>query len=252
MKRHIPKVILLSALAGAAWLPSIAAHAQISDLIGSLAAKVVGPGQADASATRTLESLGIGELPVQGGEMSELFSPKSLLLDSPTMQKFLGEYPRFVYNPQNRPDPMLIPWTQSRVVFSELEAIANQAIEQKNWKMAEMAFQKMLTLDSEAYRIKADEGLRMLETMAAQDAETQSIASGKPIEAKLPPWIESNTNGVIIDENEPMCLVGTYILKVGDLVPRQPVDVSVAKIESAAVHYRVLDKIFIVPIREGE
>jgi hypothetical protein len=221
------------------------ASAQFSQAIDRLAAKIPVLQQAKAVPPQAA-------LPRENKEIGELSTPRALLKESLELRKLLGDQPAFVYDPANRPDPMLVPWTRSRVMFGELQVIAEQAVAQKNWGMAEVAYRQMLALQGDSYRAMAEEGLRKMEEQMALEEGGRVGADGRPREAKLPPWIAANTSAVIIDKAEPVCLVGSFILKVGDVVPRQPVEVTIAKIEPNAVHYRVLDKIFVVNIKEGE
>jgi len=242
----------LAALAAILCLGSAsAARSQLAGVVGKLAAAMSpSVAAADKPATAPLPS---GQaLPTQNKEIGELATPRALLRDSPALQRLLGEDPPFVYDPAGRPDPMLIPWTRAHVMFGELSAIAEQAIAAKNWQMADTAYRRMLALDSQESRAKAQAGLDRLEQLVAQEQEARLPGSTKPREAKLPAWVAANTRSVIVDKNQPMCLVGSFVLKVGDTVPRQPIEVTVAKIEPSAVHYKVQDKIFVVKIQEGE
>jgi len=242
--------VLLVAVLGIAPCPT--ASAQGGDVIGQIASKLSVFKIGDTATSGSAAARGTVSLPTANKEIGELATPRALLKDSPKLQRMLGDNPPFVYDPADRPDPMLIPWTRARVMFKELDQIAQQAIAEKNWPMAEMAYRRMLTLESDEYRQKGTLGLQQLEDLVAQDQDTRLPGSGRSREARLPPWIAANTNGVIVDGDQSMCLVGSFILKVGDIVPRQPVDVTVVKIEPAAVHYKVLDKTFVVKVQEGE
>lgn len=253
-RRNAAAILVVAVLA---ILPAATATAQIKQVIDNLASKFSASEpdlMVGASARKAAADKDSASLPMENREIGEILTPRALLKDSPALQKLLGEAPTFIYDPANRPDPMLIPWTRARVMYAELNTIAEQAIAQKDWKMAEIAYRHMLAnLNEPGVREKAEAGLEKLGQLAAQSEGGQTGIGGTfGHQAKLPTWIGQNTKAVIIDKAEPMCLVGTYILKTGDTVPRQPVEVTVVKIEPAAVHYKVMDKIFIVKVQEGE
>lgn len=252
--RYIPLGMLLALNAPA--------QAQLGHLIEQIAQKVVpSPGAATiapavapdaaSSAGPTTASASAG-LPIEGRELGELMTPKALLKDSPALQKLLGKNPVFIYDPANRPDPMLVPWTRARVLLSELDAIAKMAIAGKNWDLAQNAMNRMQGLGTEDSAAKSLECMNALQAAMMAERENLGKISGIPMEAKLPEWVAQNTTGIIFDGREPMCLVGTYVLKKGDLVPRQPYEVKIAAIDRKFVQYQVMDKLFTVALQEGE
>jgi len=57
--------------------------------------------------------------------------------------------------------------------------------------------------------------------------------------AKLPKWVQDNTAGVLYSTtSNPWCLVGPYMLKVGDRVPRQVTKSSLKRSKETTVYYR--------------
>lgn len=254
---HLRRTMILTAIVAALAIPAGSAQAQLKKTIDNLASKF-SASQPEFKLSDAKPELKPGaepsaDLPTDNKEIGERLTPRAILKDSPALQKILGDSAVFVYDPQNKPDPMLIPWTRARVMFGELSAIAEQAIAQKNWQMAEIAYRQMLNdLNDPAYRAKGEAGLEKLGQIVAQDEAVRLQGTGKAVEAKLPPWIAENTKSVIIDKVQPLCLVGSFILKVGDVVPRQPVNVTVTKIEPTAVHYQVQSKTFVVKVQEGE
>ncbi|MBN1867891.1 hypothetical protein JW916_11420 [Candidatus Sumerlaeota bacterium] len=186
-------------------------------------------------------------------EINTQLTPEAVLQGSPVFQRLLGEDPAFIYQPENSIDPMLIPWTRSRVMFDELKAIAEEAIKAKNWTLAETALQRVMT-DLAQHPDYVDTAENLLDQVEAMRAEEGEGGARKTQQAKLPRWVQANTVGILYDSYEPMCLVGPYMLRVGDRVPRQLTEVVVSRIEGSTVVYRVQDKDFPVEVnsQEGE
>ncbi len=214
-----------------------------------------GAGEKDTTLQEEAEMLGVGVPPLEvppGSdlELAESGSPRALLKD-PAMLRILDDNPAFIYDPTGRRDPMLLPWARAEVMYEELQAIADGAVKDGDWDLAEAAFRRMLRdLTGEVHMQAAMEGLRQVDSMRGQVGARTSRT--EPRTAKLPVYVRSHTQGIILDKVRPMVLVGPHLLSEGDLVPQQSVDVYVEKIRGSEVEYRVKDKIFVVELEEGE
>ncbi|NQU42809.1 hypothetical protein HQ520_05955 [bacterium] len=191
-------------------------------------------------------------------ELTEPYPPISLLQANPQVRKLLGENPDFIYDPQGRRDPMLIPWARLRVMTEELDTIGKQARADQDLDLARRAYRQVLRLVASVQDVwlrpemrenllsQARQNLSEVDTLSVQG---YGLRGG---ETTLPLWVRNNTTGIIYDESDPMALVGPYPLRVGDMVPGQQMEVVVEKIGLDAVEYRISDKTFIVHIQEGE
>jgi hypothetical protein len=193
-------------------------------------------------------------------ELSESINRQTRMIDSEKIKQLLGEEPSFVYDPQNRPDPMLVPWTRLRVMSEEAGDIAQRAQEDQDYEKAALAYSQVMILlqnapASWAHTEKLQKLRQDLEKNSAILEKTRE-AGGFPLgdqnEARLPAWIQNNTTGIIYHPTKAVVLVGSHTLREGDIVPDPQALVVVEKILPLGVQYRVRDKIFSVNIREGE
>lgn len=258
--RPIRLTVLAAAVVALAFLPAMQASAQIARLAERLSQRrdqaKAAAAQFGSPAAKPAKAAGAAitsQTVEMGLEINEQLPPRALLQDSPELKRLLGTAPAFVYDPHSRPDPMVIPWSRSRVMFRELTAIAQAAAAAKKWDAAENAYKRILAeLPMEQYRALATQGLAEIAALKAQDMQNVGEDGAGVKVAKLPPWVQANTIGIIRDAKEPMVLVGSFVLKAGDLVPQQPVEVTVAKIDGSSVFYKVQDKTFEVQVMEGE
>lgn len=198
-------------------------------------------------------------------ELNEINRPTDLLRDSEKIQRLLGKKPDYIYSPGNLDDPMLVPWTQARIVATELERLAQAAIASQSWGLARALLDQIVSLTDGLMesgismpamfdaRMRAMDSLAEIDQLQQEAEMAMAQATGQaPPKPKLPPWVENNTHGIIYHPDAPVALVGQYILNLGDLVPRQPVDVKVVEITRDSVHYEVMDQVFVVGIAEKE
>lgn len=195
--------------------------------------------------------------------------PNAVSLQNQDLRRLLGDEVDFVYDHGDRRDPMLLPWTHYRYMAKQRLNEAERAFkspELANYlEIAELTFNDVLRIvarmEISGYRLQAMPGIAQtankgLEKVAAErkrlsDAIIQlEILSGE--RAALPIWVKENTIGIIYSPVNPMCLVGPHVLKVGDRVPIQNVDIIVERIEKMAVTYRVSGKSFRINLEEGE
>lgn len=195
-------------------------------------------------------------------ELGELKQPTAFLKDSPYLKRLLGKVPDYVYDPKRMSDPMLVPWTRAKVLTSELMRIAGQATMDENWDLARDVYGRILRIiqglensgismaSMEEVRSTAEQGIVAVAELEDEQADKQG--RGQDQKPKLPLWVRSNTNGIIYHAAEPICLVGNFILKVGDLVPRQSINVRVVAITENTVSFEVREQVFEVNIAEKE
>ena len=66
--------------------------------------------------------------------------------------------------------------------------------------------------------------------------------------AQLPPYITENTRGILFDDKSPLCLIGDFLLRVGDSVPGFG-EVSVAKIDRQKVTFDIAGQSFDIEVK---
>ncbi len=183
-----------------------------------------------------------------------------------------AEETTFIYDHANRRDPMLLPWTHYRYTASKEIQSAERAYGEAELDMAQSSFEGVLRLaarmEASGFRLKAmtslikraETGLRNISSERKRRADElyrDKVAKGQ-LEPELPKWVKDNTEGILFSSENPMCLVGPFVLGVGELVPLQPVNVRVEKIDKLSVTYYVsslnnlLGKSFVVSLEEGE
>lgn len=171
------------------------------------------------------------------------------LFKRPEILQLLGDAPRFIYNPRERPDPMVVPWVRRAAIYKELSSLAEKLASEKKFDAAVVLYQRILALNDERYN-----GIARAKLVAI--AEMQNASALAALNATrtmeppvvLPAWVQDNTTGVIISRERDMCLVGNYMLHVGDAVPDYP-DVKVATIAPSKVVYIIKNKSFEVTLK---
>jgi hypothetical protein len=163
--------------------------------------------------------------------------------------RMLGDRPRFVYQTNNRPDPMLVPWVRNQAIYNELSSQADALVEQGNVDGAVELYQRILAMND--IRFDALVRAKLTEISATQQQKDLALAETQPASeiVELPPWVYDNTNGVIIDPGKDLCLVGEYLLKKGDALPNYP-DIFIDTISGKKVSYRYKDKTFEVALKD--
>lgn len=178
--------------------------------------------------------------------------PKTLesIFSDPEVKSMLGESPRFVYNANDRPDPMIFPPVRNAAIYMELSKEAEQLIADGKYRDALGVYQKILDLKDRRFILDTKNKIATLSAEIGAIAAANTAMSLEPI-YELPEWVRENTNGILLDPKKPMCLVGDYLLKQGDPVPNYP-EVKVASIEKERVTYRVANQSFEVPVKGYE
>lgn len=182
-----------------------------------------------------------------GRELDEPATPRWLFEEEDKVRELLGLNPRFIYNPKNLRDPMVIPWIRQNVIAQELFNDIQKLIKEERY---DEAIQKLTTIidsypGTSVYSQAQKELARLKSLLAKQETVKQQLAQGQRI--VLPPWIYENTKGVIWDPEKPVVLVGEYTLGVGEAIPKYP-DITVESIQEKVVVFKYKEKLFKVTV----
>ncbi|MCE5228110.1 hypothetical protein LLG95_00755 [bacterium] len=190
-----------------------------------------------------------------GSELEEGTSTLAVnLFNNPEIRKLLGDNPRFIYDTAGKSDPMVVPWVRRAAIFKELMARADQQIIDGKLDDALATYKKVLDMRDQrfvaAVQLKLSELAKLKQVDAAKLANAQA-ASGVVETVELPTWVQENTTGVLFEKDRGrgnnLCLVGEYMLHVGEALPNYP-EVTVAAIGEKSVTYRVRDREFNVQL----
>ena len=172
-----------------------------------------------------------------GKESEEPEMPETLFRTEEDVRKLLGEEPKFVYNPRDLPDPMIIPWVRREVIVRELIDMAQEKIKEGYLQEAKKYLEEILKEYPGSRHIKeARTQLNQVKKMLAEGYGPEGVRRPRVV---LPAWVVSNTSGVIVDQQDPtqsIVLVGDAILQVGDKVPDYD-EVAVDQIKEKEVIY---------------
>jgi hypothetical protein len=152
-----------------------------------------------------------------GKEIEEPRSPNKLFQSEQDIERLLGTKPRFVYDPKDFPDPMIIPWIRRDVLVREILDVARKQAAQGNFATAKELLTRALRDYPDSRHISAVRD----EIKKIEDMERRGIAAvGQQEVILLPSWVSSHTNGILWSEEKPLVLVGDVLLSEGDEVPR--------------------------------
>ena len=186
----------------------------------------------------------------ESDDSEEMFATN--LFRNPEIRRLLGDEPRYIYDPVKRPDPMLVPWVRRAVIYGELSAQADSLMEAERYDEAIEVFERILDMNDPRFSVQVR--AKLAQIADHRQAEDQAIAQAMVVEPEekieLPPWVKSNTMGVIVSPGNSMCMVGTYLLREGDQLDKYP-EVVVQEIAENQVTYRIKDKMFVVELTEG-
>lgn len=224
-----------------------------SRMVAALATEGGRPGvSASTGMTGLAQGVGKGSTLDLGLESEEDGTKFALnMFEIPEIRKLLGDEPRFVYNPANMPDPMLMPWVRNAAIYSELSKLAEEHLNREEFDQAIELYRKILAMNDDRYSLEIRSKLSQLASQKSNAvlAELQSQYVEVQV-AELPHWVVDNTTGVIFTGDESnVCLVGEDFLKVGDTVPAYP-DVKVIGIERRKVVYKIRDQDFAVDLKD--
>ena len=186
------------------------------------------------------------DLGLESDENQALFATD--LFKKTEVRRMLGDEPRFIYDPADRPDPMLLPWVRNAAIYNELSNEAALLTENEQFEQAIALYQRIQQLGEPQYTFEANQKLTEIAMMQQGLADEVLLAfQSGVVNIELPPWINNNTNGVILSEDYDLCLVGEYVLREGDTLPNHP-DVIVAAINDRQVTYRIQHESFEVEL----
>lgn len=189
-----------------------------------------------------------------GSELDETTSTLAInLFQNPEIRKLLGDSPRFVYDPAGKSDPMVVPWVRRAAIIKELLARADQHLAAGNADQAVAIYKKVLDMRDQRFvgliQQKLD-GLAKLQQVDAVNLAKTQAAQTESEKVELPAWVQDNTVGVLLDKKgakEGLCLVGEYMLRIGEAIPTYP-DVTVAAIGEKSVTYLYRSQAFSVEL----
>lgn len=183
-------------------------------------------------------------------------APKALFKTKDQLSRIFKEAPDFIYFPE-RVDPMIIPWVRERVVAEELyeEALLARAAQ-------DFAKARQILRQIQDQYPNTDSAVKVVSELASLDEEIRKrdedtkkpavvvdlAATPTPIPITLPDWVTKNTTGVLIgNDGEPVVVVGSDFLRVGDPVPRYA-GVRVKSVAPSEVVYVYQDKEFSIEV----
>jgi len=172
----------------------------------------------------------------------------SNLFKKPEIRRMLGDEPRFIYNPGDKPDPMLVPWVRRAAIFKELMTQADALLAAGKIADAMKLYQRVADLRDPRYTAIVQAKLATIDSQLALESQ-KAIAGAVQTEIKveLPGWVHDNTTGALVTPTDAVCLVGDYMLHPGEAIPSYP-EVRVASITPTSVTYQVKDKQFEVSV----
>jgi hypothetical protein len=173
------------------------------------------------------------------------------LFHKPDMRRLLGDEPRFVYAPKDRPDPMLVPWVRNAAIFSEMNTAAELALKAGAIEQAIANYQRILALNDPRYTALVQGKLQEINNAKAAEAAKAANVGVVVANIELPSWVTENTTGVIDGGGENMALIGDDLVKVGQSIPRYP-EIKVAQISGKKVVYQIQDKTFEIELKPLE
>lgn len=182
--------------------------------------------------------------PSLGSELEETTSSLAVnLFQDPEIRKLLGDNPRFVYDPAGKSDPMVVPWVRRAAIIKELMARADKELEAGKADRAVSIYKRILDMRDQrffaAVQLKLSELAKLEQVDAANLVKAQALQSASE-KVDLPVWVHENTVGVLLDKKGgrgALCLVGEYMLHIGEAIPNYP-EITVGAIGEKSVTYR--------------
>lgn len=179
-----------------------------------------------------------------GREVNEPEKPRWLFEDEKHIREALGLNPRFIYNPKDLPDPMVIPWIRHNVIAQELMSDALRYIKEGKLQLAEETLKRIV--DAYSYSSVSRQAQTELEKLRQRLAE-EGKKSADSQAVVLPSWIYENTRGIVWDEKKPVVLIGDYILEKGEAIPKYP-EIIVDDIQQSKVVLKFKDIVFTINV----
>ncbi len=178
-----------------------------------------------------------------GREVDEPAQVRWLFENEDDVRELLGLDPRFIYNPKNLPDPMIIPWVRQNVIAQELFNDAMRYIKEGRIMLAQQTLKTIVDSypASSVFREAQDEYEKIRQLASLQEVQIQQSRETQRV--VLPPWVYENAKGIIWDPVNPVILIGDYTLTVGDPIPKYP-DVTIHEIKQSSVVFKFKDILF--------
>lgn len=213
-----------------------AVEAEVEDMLqgrmDAAAPGTVGLPQAGGRQSGGGPNINLGRESQDTGQVANLF-------EDPEVRRMLGDNPRFIYGALRSPDPMIFPPVRNAAIYAELTAEAERLIKQGKLEEAQQCYKRILDLNDKRYALEMRNKIAQLNNRMG--AARMILEDEAMIDVKLPPWVRTNTRGILYDETDPMVLVGDYTLRIGDPVPSHP-EVRVEAVTKRTVTYRVADR----------
>lgn len=188
------------------------------------------------------------DLGLESEENAALFATD--LFKNQEIRRMLGDEPRFIYDPGRKPDPMLLLWVRNAAIFRELSEQAEALVEAEQFEEAIVLYQRVKELGEPQYHAAAQQKLTEI-ALLQQDLIEELVGETTIENIELPPWVRDNTTGIIKSPGIDLCLVGEFMLRVGDVLPNYP-EIEVASIEGKRVIYQIKHQTFEVELPEED
>lgn len=167
------------------------------------------------------------------------------------LRRLLGDEPRFIYDPAERPDPMLVPWVRRAAIFKEFSEVAEALVKHGDLDKAIEVYKRILDLHDLRFTPLVQAKLQEIALKQAKVIELSASQQGLVEKIELPAWIHDNTTGVITAPGQDVCLIGDDMLHVGQTVPNYPF-VKIATITPKQVVYEIKGKTFEVKLNDEQ
>jgi len=178
------------------------------------------------------------------GKESDEPSSTRRLFEDPNVLRLLGDHPRFIYDAESRPDPMIFPPVRNAAIYTELSLEADKFVREGKLAAALENYKKIMDLHDRRFIVEVRNKIADLQASLYMQSD---IPMEEAVKAELPMWVSDNTRGVLFDALQPMCLVGDFLLRVGDAVPNFP-GVRVAAIDKQLVIFEVAEAKFAIDV----
>lgn len=191
---------------------------------------------------------------------SELDEPEAIpdIFKDENNRRLLGDNPKFLYDANDRPDPMVFPPMRRAAIakhlFEEVELILKESKTSPrgsaNPELARTVFpllEQIKDLGDERFVALAETKIQEVNTALNVGSATTSVvvdgtgsSEGEmpAAEPVLPDWIRGNTKALVAMSNNPMCLIGDEAVRLGEQVPKYE-QVVVVSIEDNKVVFEV-------------
>lgn len=207
-------------------------------------AGTIGLPSTDPGASRSGRvALNLGLEAQEGGTNPQLF-------EDPQVLRMLGDNPRFIYDANNRPDPMVFPPVRNAAIHGELTLVAEKLEAEGNLREAALTYQQIVNLEDPRFMAEARQKVSQLITMIdASEIPKEITEQPVVILADLPSWVPENMSGIIFNGDDSMVLIGDLMLRNGESLANYP-DVTVHKIYKDRVVFAMNDREFEIKVKD--